>query len=141
MILRNDCREPRCLPSTLDLPLDKVPHLVMSPTPYNLPALVKKINATSNDLGKDTREARRQCSDAARSLSSALLWKRPSSRSSGMSVLRFDCFYLTKSSSADYGVGISKGTILRFVLVLTKMVSKNWTREMEMQRAALNLRR
>lgn len=44
----------------------------MSTTPYDIPALVEKINITSNDLGKDTGEARRQCLDAARSLSFAL---------------------------------------------------------------------
>ena len=44
----------------------------MSSTPYDIPALVKKINSASNDLGKDNGEARRQCLDAARSLSFAL---------------------------------------------------------------------
>ncbi|CAF9930697.1 hypothetical protein IMSHALPRED_008255 [Imshaugia aleurites] len=44
----------------------------MSSTPYDVPALVKKINTTSNDLDKDTGEARRQCLDAARSLIFAL---------------------------------------------------------------------
>lgn len=44
----------------------------MSSTPYDIPLLVKKINTTSNDLGKDTGEARRQCLDAARSLIFAL---------------------------------------------------------------------
>ncbi|CAD6587022.1 MAG: hypothetical protein ASARMPREDX12_002571 [Alectoria sarmentosa] len=44
----------------------------MSSTPYNIPALVKKINATSKDLAKDTGDARRQCLDAARSLTFAL---------------------------------------------------------------------
>lgn len=44
----------------------------MSSTPYDIPALVKKINTTSKDLGKDTGEARRQCLDAARLLSFAL---------------------------------------------------------------------
>ena len=44
----------------------------MSSTPYNIPALVQKINATSNKLGKDAGEARQQCLDAARSLCFAL---------------------------------------------------------------------
>ena len=44
----------------------------MASTPYDIPALVKKINTTSNDLGTDNGEARRQCLDAARSLSFAL---------------------------------------------------------------------
>ena len=44
----------------------------MSSTPYDIPALVEKIKTTSNDLGNDTGEARRQCLDAARSLSFAL---------------------------------------------------------------------
>lgn len=44
----------------------------MSSTPYDIPALVDKINGTSIDLGRDTGEARRQCLDATRSLSFAL---------------------------------------------------------------------
>ena len=44
----------------------------MSSTPYDIPALVDKISATSKDLGKGTEEARRQCLDAARSLTFAL---------------------------------------------------------------------
>ena len=48
------------------------PRLLMSSTPYDISALVDKINATSKDLGKDTGEARRQCLDSARLLSFAL---------------------------------------------------------------------
>lgn len=44
----------------------------MASTPYDIPALVDKINGTSKDLGKDTGEARRQCLDGARSLIFAL---------------------------------------------------------------------
>ena len=44
----------------------------MSSTPYDVSALVNIINETSNDLAKDTGEARRQCLDAARSLCFAL---------------------------------------------------------------------
>lgn len=44
----------------------------MYSTPYNIPALVEKINATSNILAEDNGEARRQCLDAARSLCFAL---------------------------------------------------------------------
>ncbi len=32
---------------------------IMSSTPYDIPTLVEKINTTSNDLGKDSGEARR----------------------------------------------------------------------------------
>ena len=44
----------------------------MSSTPYDIPALVKIIDITSNDLAKDNGEARRKCLDAARSLTHAL---------------------------------------------------------------------
>ena len=44
----------------------------MSSTPYNIPALVKEISTTSKRLGKDNGEARRQCLNAARSLTFAL---------------------------------------------------------------------
>ena len=44
----------------------------MSSTPYDIPALVEKISTTSKNLGKDSGEARRQCLDAARSLTVAL---------------------------------------------------------------------
>ena len=44
----------------------------MSSTPYDIPALVENISTTSKDLGKDNGEARRQCLEAARSLTFAL---------------------------------------------------------------------
>ncbi len=44
----------------------------MSSTPYDIPALVRRITAASNNVGKDDGEARRQCLDAARSLTFAL---------------------------------------------------------------------
>ena len=44
----------------------------MSSTPYDINALVKKINTASSGLGKDTGEARRECLLAARSLIFAL---------------------------------------------------------------------
>ena len=50
----------------------KSPYRVISSTPYNIPALVQKINATSNNLGRDAGEARQQCLGAARSLCFAL---------------------------------------------------------------------
>ena len=44
----------------------------MSSTPYGIPALVETITTTSKVLGKDNGEARRQCLEAARSLTFAL---------------------------------------------------------------------
>ena len=44
----------------------------MASKPYDIPALVDKINITKGELGKDNGEARRQCLDAARSLCFAL---------------------------------------------------------------------
>ncbi|MCJ1434794.1 hypothetical protein MMC27_004164 [Xylographa pallens] len=44
----------------------------MSSTPYDISALVEIIKTASNDLGKNNREARRQCLDAARTLTFAL---------------------------------------------------------------------
>lgn len=44
----------------------------MSSTPYDIPALVENISKTSKALGKDNGEARRQCLEAARSLTFAL---------------------------------------------------------------------
>ena len=44
----------------------------MSSTPYDIPALVRKINIGSKILGERTGEARRMCLDAARSLTFAL---------------------------------------------------------------------
>ena len=45
---------------------------MMSSSPYDIPALVETISTASKNLGKDSREARRQCLDAARSLIFAL---------------------------------------------------------------------
>ena len=44
----------------------------MSSVPYDVPALVEKINTTSKNVDKDAGDARRQCLDAARSLCFAL---------------------------------------------------------------------
>ena len=44
----------------------------MSSTPYDIPALLKAIDANSKSLGKDTGKARRQCLAAARELCYAL---------------------------------------------------------------------
>lgn len=40
----------------------------MSSTPYDIPALLKAIDANGKDLGKDKGEARQQCLAAAREL-------------------------------------------------------------------------
>ncbi|KAL8823106.1 MAG: hypothetical protein Q9191_006172 [Dirinaria sp. TL-2023a] len=40
----------------------------MNSTLYDIPALVEKINSTSNNISKDGEDARRQCLDAARGL-------------------------------------------------------------------------
>ena len=47
-------------------------HPIMSSTPYDIPALVENISITSKELGQDNGEARRQCLQAARSLTFAL---------------------------------------------------------------------
>ena len=44
----------------------------MSASPYDIVGLVEKIKTTSNELSKDNGEARRQCLQAARTLSFAL---------------------------------------------------------------------
>ncbi|KAL9100778.1 MAG: hypothetical protein Q9163_003885 [Psora crenata] len=44
----------------------------MSSTPYNIPTLIEKLNTSSKHLNSDTGDARRQCLDAARSLTFAL---------------------------------------------------------------------
>ncbi|KAM0795729.1 S-adenosyl-L-methionine-dependent methyltransferase [Usnea florida] len=44
----------------------------MSSTPYDIPALVENISIASKELGQDNGEARRQCLQAARSLTFAL---------------------------------------------------------------------
>ena len=44
----------------------------MSTSPYDIVGLVEKIKISSNHLDKDNGEARRQCLDAARTLSFAL---------------------------------------------------------------------
>ena len=49
--------------------------------------------------------------------------------------------YLIKPTYADSWLGLSKGIMRRYVLLLTSIFSKNWTREMEMPKAALNLQR
>ena len=44
----------------------------MSSTPYDITALISNINTTSEGIGQDNGESRRECLNAARSLCFAL---------------------------------------------------------------------
>ncbi len=94
----------------------------MSSTPFDIPATIKRINTTSNDLGKDTTgAARRQCLDAVRLLSFALETPVESILRYAWAEVRPSVPYPLMFSHTEYWMPFSKpfskGTVLHYVLV------------------------